>query len=80
MAARMKARRGAFPRTVAIVVLLVVVVVVVAAGVSLYRSLAGSGAKPTGVAATEPLPEGQFAPPERIAPGGQGGSPRQADQ
>ena len=78
MADRMKARRGAFPKTVAIVVLLVVVVV--AAGVSVYRSLAGPGARPTGVAATESLPEGQLAPAERIAPEGQSGPPREADR
>ncbi len=78
MADRMKARRGAFPRAVAIAVLLVVVLVT--AGVYIYRSLASPGAKPTGVAATESLPEGQLAPAERIAPEGRGGSPHEGDQ
>lgn len=73
MASGLKARRGASPKTVAIVVILMVAPI--ATGFSVYRAIFGGRSKPTGIAAQNSLPAGQFAPPERMEPGGQGGPP-----
>jgi hypothetical protein len=74
MASLARSRRGVSPKTLAIT--LVLVIALVAAGASFHKAFFSGRAKPTGVDATESLPQGQLAPPEAIEAEGQGGRPQ----
>lgn len=78
MVDRMRSRRGASSKTIAVA--LVLMVALVAAGVSVYKAFFSGGARPTGVAEVESLPAGQLAPPETIAQDGREAPPQGGGQ
>jgi len=78
MVDRMRSRRGASSKTIAITLALMIALVV--AGVSVYKTFFSGGARPTGVAEVDSLPAGQLAPPETITQDGREAPPQSGGQ